>query len=87
METTTESRRRCLFCRMSTTLRFMRLNVCDICRDQVYDFLWVSGVQAFVTIAFDLGGMVFLVQEVLLFFVLIVVKHRFPPPWQRDHAR
>ena len=86
METRTESRHRCLFCRMSTTLRFMRLNVCEICRDQVYDFLWVSGVQALVTVGFDLGGLVFLVQEILLFLVLIIVKHRFPPPWQRDHA-
>ena len=86
MKTLTENQHRCLFCRMSTTLRFMRLNVCEICRDQVYDFLWVSAVQAFVTVAFGLGGMVFLVQEILLFLVLIIVKHRFPPPWQRDHA-
>ena len=85
METVTEKKHRCVFCRMSTTLRFLRLNVCEICRDQVYDFLWVSGVQALVTLAFDLCGMVFLVQEILLFLVLIVVKHRFPPPWQRDH--
>ena len=85
METVTEIQHRCVFCRMSTTLRFLRLKVCEICRDQVYDFLGVSGVLALVTLAFDLGGMVFLVQEVLLFLVLIVVKHRFPPPWQRDH--
>ena len=87
MDTVTESRHKCLFCRMNTTLRYMRLNVCEICRDQLYDFLWVSGVQALVTVAFDLGGIVFLVQEILLFLVLIVVKHRLPPPWQRDHAR
>ena len=86
MDTVTESRHKCLFCRMNTTLRYMRLNVCEICRDQLYDFLWVSGVQALVTVAFDLGGLVFLVQEILLFLVLIVVKHRLPPPWQRDHA-
>ena len=87
MDTVTESRHKCLFCRMNTTLRYMRLNVCEICRDQLYDFLWVSGVQALVTVAFDLGGIVFLVQEILLFLVLIIVKHRLPPPWQRDHAR
>ncbi len=86
MDTVTESRHKCLFCRMNTTLRYMRLNVCEICRDQLYDFLWVSGVQALVTVAFDLGGLVFLVQEILLFLVLIIVKHRLPPPWQRDHA-
>ncbi len=86
METVTEKQRRCFVCRMSTTLRFLRLNVCEICRDQIYDFLWGSGVQALVTLAFNLGGMVFLVQEVLLFSVLVVVKHRLPPPWQRDHS-
>lgn len=85
MNPVTEAHHKCLFCHMRTTLRFLRLNVCEICRDQLYDFLWVSGVQALVTLAFNLGGMVFLVQEILLFWVLIVVKHRLPPPWQRDH--
>lgn len=87
METSTEHRHRCLFCRMNTTLRFLRLHVCEICRDQLYDFLWVSGVQALVTLVFNLGGMVFLVQEILLFLVLIVVKHLIPPPWQRGKER
>ena len=85
MDTETEKQHRCVFCRMNTTLQFLRLSVCEICRDQLYDFLWVSGVQALVTLAFDLGGIVFLVQEILLFLVLIVVKHRFPPPWQGEH--
>ena len=85
MNTVTESRAKCLFCRMNTTIRFLRLNVCAICRDQLYDFFWVSGVQALVTVAFDLGGVVFLVQEILLFLVLIIVKHRLPPPWQGEH--
>lgn len=83
METVTEKQHRCVFCRMSTTLRFLRLNVCEICRDQVYDFLWVSAVQALVSVVFALGVLFFLVEEVLLFGVLIFVKHRFPPPWQR----
>ena len=86
METVTEKQHRCVFCRMSTTLRFLRLNVCEICRDQVYDFLWVSAVQALVSVVFALGILFFLVEEVLLFGVLIFVKHRFPPPWQRDHS-
>ena len=85
MDKLTEKQPNCVFCRMTTTLRFLRLNVCEICRDQLYDFLWVSGVQALVAVVFHLGGMVFLVQEILLFLVLIVVKHRLPPPWQRDH--
>ena len=71
---------------MSTTLRFLRLNVCEICRDQAYDFLWVPAVQALVSVVFALGILFFLVEEVLLFGVLIFVKHRFPPPWQRDHS-
>ena len=84
MNTVTETQHKCLFCRMNTTLKFLRINVCEICRDQVYDFLWVSVVQAIVAIVFQLGGLVFLVEEVLLFVVLVIVKHRFPPPWQHQ---
>ena len=86
MDTVTESRHKCLFCRMNTTIRFLRLNVCAICRDQVYDFLWVSVVQVIVNVVFQLGGLVFIVEEVLLFAVLVVVKHRLPPPWQKEHT-
>ena len=86
METVTVKQHRCVFCRMSTTLQFLRLNVCEICRDQVYDFLWVSLVQALVSVVFALGIMFFLVEEILLFGVLVFVKHRFPPPWQRGHS-
>ena len=85
MDTVTSSQHKCLFCRMNTTLRFLRLNVCEICRDQVYDFLWVSVVQAIVTVVFALGGLFFIMEEVLLFAVLIIVKHRFPPSWQEEH--
>lgn len=86
MDTVTDSRHKCLFCRMDTTLRFLRLHVCEICRDQVYDFLWVSVVQVIVNVVFELGGLIFIVEEVLLFVVLVVVKHRFPPPWQGQHS-
>jgi hypothetical protein len=55
------------------------------CRDQLYDFIWASGVQGVVTLAFDLGGIVFLVEEVLLFTVLVLVKHRVTPPWEKGH--
>ena len=74
---------RCPFCRMPTELRFAGLPVCAICRDQLYDFLWVSAVQAVVAVAFSLGVLFFLVEEILLFAVLVFVKHRIPPPWER----
>lgn len=73
----------CLFCRMQTELRFLRLPVCSICRDQLYDFSWVSVVQGSVVLAGGLSGFFFLVEEVLLFAVLVFVKHRVPPPWGR----
>lgn len=75
--------RRCPFCRMPTRLRFAGLPVCAICRDQLHDFLWASAVQVVVTLVFALGGLFFLVEEVLLFAVLVFVKHRLRPPWER----
>jgi hypothetical protein len=77
---------RCPFCRMQSVGRFLRIPVCTICRDQLYDFVWVSGVQAVVALAFSLGGLVFLVEEILLFSVLVLVKHRVTPPWAKDHS-
>lgn len=77
---------RCPFCRMRSVGRFFRIPVCAICRDQLYDFVWASGVQAAVSLAFGLGGAVFLVEEVLLFAVLVLVKHRVTPPWERTHS-
>ena len=74
---------RCPFCRMPTDLRFAGIATCAICRDQLYDFVWVSVVQAIVVVLFSLGGIVFLVEEILLFAVLVFVKHRIPPPWER----
>ena len=75
---------RCPFCRMPTELRFARIPTCAICRDQLYDFVWVSVVQAIVVVAFGLGGVFFLVEEILLFAALVFVKHRIPPPWERN---
>jgi hypothetical protein len=73
--------RRCVFCRMPTPIRFLRVPMCGICRDQAYDFLWASGVQA-ALVAFGLiSGLTFLAEEVLLFAVLVIVKHRVHPPW------
>lgn len=79
---------RCVFCRMATLHRFLRLAMCPICRDQSYDFLWVSGVQTLLYALGAMGGAFFLIDEVLLFVVLVLVRHRIPPPWQRrarDH--
>lgn len=86
MNAVTAGQHKCLFCRMNTTYRFLRLRVCAICRDQLYDFLWVSVVQGVVSLVFALGPLFFLVEEVLLFGVLIFVKHRFPPAWQQEHS-
>lgn len=77
--------RRCWFCLMQTTLTWLRIPICTICRYQVYDFLWVSAVQ---TIVWLLGGIdvwFFVIDEVLLFIVLVIVKHRLPTPWRHEH--
>lgn len=44
---------RCWFCRMPDPYRWLGIPVCGICRDQLYDFFWVSLVQ---TIVWLLGG-------------------------------
>lgn len=74
---------RCVFCRMPTPDRFLRLPMCPICRDQSYDFLLVSGVQVLMVPIVGLSGGQFMIQELLMFVVLIFVKHRITPPWQR----
>ena len=76
--------RRCVFCRMSTPHRFAALPMCAICRDQSYDFLWASGVQAWIAVAGGLTGSYFVAEEILLFIVLVLVKHRIRPPWERS---
>jgi hypothetical protein len=67
---------RCLFCRMPTGVRLFRMPLCGICRDQVQDFVWVSGIQGSLVAVGFLSGFQFLVEEVLLFGVLVLVKHR-----------
>ena len=81
MSETTERRLpwKCLFCRMATDRRALRTPLCAICWDQLNDFIWVSFVQV-VFLAFGvISGLFFVIEEVLLLFVLIVVKHRVPP--------
>lgn len=84
-ERSNQAVKRCLFCHMETDLRLYRLWTCAICRDQLYDFAWATVVQAIVVFVFSLGGIFFLVEEVLLFTVLVFVKHRVPPPWERNN--
>lgn len=74
---------RCLFCRMQTGLRLFGVPVCPICRDQVQDFVWVSGIQGTLVAIGFIGGLQFAVEEVLLFAVLVLVKHRLPSIFDR----
>jgi hypothetical protein len=66
---------------MPTSHHLLGVPVCAICRDQTYDFFWASGIQAILVAAGLLGGVTFVLEEVLLFGVLVFVKHRIPPPW------
>ncbi len=74
---------RCVFCRMDSRDRFLGLLMCAICRDQSYDFLLVSGVQLLMAPIVGISIGQFLAQELLMFVVLIFVKHRITPPWLR----
>jgi hypothetical protein len=74
---------RCPFCRMATGVRLFRMPVCPICRDQVQDFVWVSGIQGALVAGGIISGLQFAVEEVLLFVVLVVVKHRLPSIFDR----
>ena len=74
---------RCLFCRMHTGVRLFRVPVCHICRDQLQDFVWASGVQGALAAVGLLGGVQVLAEEVLLFGVLVLVKHRLPSIFDR----
>ncbi len=74
---------RCLFCRMRTGIRLFRIPVCGICRDQVQDFVWVSLIQGALVAAGFISGLQFAVEEVLLFGILVLVKHRVPRIFDR----
>ncbi len=77
------NRVRCWFCFMQTPLRWLGIPVCPICRDQLYDFFWVSIVQTIVWLLGGIDGLFFVIDEILLFLVLVVVKHRLPAPWEQ----
>ena len=68
----------CLFCRMRTGVRLVRIPLCQICHDQVQDFFWVSLVLIALLPTGFISGLQFVVEEVLLFVVLVVVKHQLP---------
>jgi len=69
---------------MATSLRWLRIPVCPICRDQLYDFAWVSAVQTIVWLFGAISGWFFVIDEILLFIVLVIVKHRVPSPWKES---
>ena len=73
----------CLFCRMRTGIRLFRIPVCGICRDQLQDFVWVSLIQGLLVAAGFISGLQFAVEEVLLFGILVLVKHRVPGVFDR----
>ena len=75
---------RCWFCRMPSPHRWLGIPVCGICRDQLYDFFWVTVVQTVVWLFGGMDGLFFVINECLLFFVLIFVKHWVPTPWDRQ---
>jgi hypothetical protein len=74
---------RCLFCRMHTGVRLIRVPLCSICRDQLQDFVWASGIQGALVAVGLIGGLQFVVEELLLFGVLVLVKHRLPSIFDR----
>jgi hypothetical protein len=78
---------RCLFCRMSTGVRLFRVPLCAICRDQVQDFVWVSVVLLALVPTGFISGPQFVVEELLLFGVLVLVKHRLPALFDRFTQR
>jgi hypothetical protein len=70
---------KCVFCRMATGWRALRAPLCAICWEQLNDFIWVSFVQVGLLALGAINGLFFVIEEVLLFFVLIVIKHRVRP--------
>ena len=73
----------CLFCRMRTGVRLFRIPVCAICRDQLQDFVWVSLVLLVLVPTGFISGTQFVVEKLLLFGVLVLVKHRLPLVFDR----
>ncbi len=75
---------KCLFCRMATGSRVLRAPLCAIYWEQLNGFIWVSFVQIALLALGAINGLFFVIEEVLLFFVLIVIKHRVRPILSRE---
>jgi hypothetical protein len=73
----------CLFCRMQTGVKLFQIPVCAICRDQLQDFILVSGILGALVGAGFISGLQFAVEEILIFGVLVLVKHRVPGIFDR----
>lgn len=71
------------FCFTRTSMRWLGIPLGPICRDQLYDFLSVSVVQAMAWMFGGIDGLFFVIDEILLFLVLVVIKHRIPAPWEK----
>ena len=78
---------RCLFCRMDTGVRLFGIPVCGICHDQIQDFVWVSIVLLALVPTGFISGTQFIVEELLVFSVLVLVKHRVPSFFERFTRR
>jgi hypothetical protein len=63
---------------MRTGTKLFGISLCEICQDQTQDFVWVSLVLLMLVPTGFITGTQFVVEEVLLFVVLVVVKHRLP---------
>lgn len=74
---------RCLFCRMRTAVKLFRIPLCGICQDQFQDFILVSGILSALVAAGFISGLQFAVEELLMFAVLVLVKHRLPTLFDR----
>ena len=74
---------RCLFCRMRTGVKLFTIPVCQICQDQVQDFVLVSGILGALVAAGFISGLQFAVEELLFFGVLVLIKHRLPGIFDR----
>ena len=73
----------CLFCRMQTGVKLFLVPVCPICRDQLQDFILVSAILGALVAAGFISGLQFAVEELLIFGVLVLVKHRVPRLFDR----
>ena len=72
---------------MRTGVRLFRIPLCGICHDQSQDFFWVSLVLLALLPTGFITGLQFVVEEVLLFVVLVVVKHQLPSVLERFTRR